>query len=333
MLEQVFGALEAFRQLLAHRLLDDARAGEADQRAGLGDLDVAQHGEARGDAAGGRIGQHDDVGQARFLHQLDRDGAARHLHQADHAFLHARAARGGVDDQRRFLQHREPRGGDQAFADGRAHRAAHELEGHRRDHGLVPADRAVRDDDRVLEMRLVARLPQPVGVALAVAEAQRVGRRARQLDAVPAALVEGPGQALGRGRAHVVAAMRADLEVLLEVAVEDHLLAGGALRPEIVRHLALAEQGADLRPDIFGEPAHAGISCAARALRTPSASARTPSSTRSRARIRRVSVRRPAWSRDRRSARRRPRRRRRCAPLPPPAPACARRSRWRSADR
>ncbi len=106
------------------------------------------------------------------------------------------------------------------------------------DHRLVAADRAVRGDDRVVEMRLVARLAQPVGVALAVAEAQRIGRRLRQLDAVPAALVEGPGQALERGRAHVVAAMRADLEVLLEVACEDHLLAGGALLPEIVRHLA-----------------------------------------------------------------------------------------------
>ena len=55
---QIFGALEAFRQLLADGLLDDARAGEADQRAGLGDLDVAQHGVGRGDAAGGRIGEH-----------------------------------------------------------------------------------------------------------------------------------------------------------------------------------------------------------------------------------------------------------------------------------
>ena len=50
-LEQIFGALEAFRQLLADRLGDDARAGETDLRAGLGDLDVAQHGVGRADAA------------------------------------------------------------------------------------------------------------------------------------------------------------------------------------------------------------------------------------------------------------------------------------------
>ena len=41
--------------------------------------------------------------------------------------------------------------------------------------------------------------------------------------------------------------------------MEDHLLAGGALVPEIVRHLAPREQRADLRADEFGEPAHAGI--------------------------------------------------------------------------
>ncbi len=41
-------------------------------------------------------------------------------------------------------------------------------------------------------------------------------------------------------------------------AGEEHLPAGGALRPEIVRHLAPPEQRADFRADIFGEPAHAG---------------------------------------------------------------------------
>ena len=66
-LHQIFGALEAFGQLFADGLLDDARAGKADQRAGLGDVHVAQHRVGGGDAAGGRVGQHDDVGQAGFL--------------------------------------------------------------------------------------------------------------------------------------------------------------------------------------------------------------------------------------------------------------------------
>ena len=53
-LEQELAALEAVGQLLADGLLDDARTGEADQRLRLGDVQVAQHREAGGDAAGGR---------------------------------------------------------------------------------------------------------------------------------------------------------------------------------------------------------------------------------------------------------------------------------------
>ena len=84
-------------------------AGEADQRAGLGDLHVAEHGVGGGDAAGRRIGQHDDVGQARLAQALHGDGRARHLHQREHAFLHARAARRGEDDEGRALGERRVR--------------------------------------------------------------------------------------------------------------------------------------------------------------------------------------------------------------------------------
>ncbi len=54
-----------------------------------------------------------------------------------------------------------------------------------------------------------------------------------------------------------MAAMRADLQVRDKVPVEDHLLAGRALVPEVLRHLAPREQGADLRADEFAQPAHA----------------------------------------------------------------------------
>src|ERR671913_1646529 len=40
---EVFGALEAVGQLLADRLLDDARSGKADERPGLGEMHVAEH--------------------------------------------------------------------------------------------------------------------------------------------------------------------------------------------------------------------------------------------------------------------------------------------------
>ena len=62
-LEQKFAALEALGQFLADGLLDDARAGEADQRARFGDVQIAQHGVAGGDAARGGVGEHADVRQ------------------------------------------------------------------------------------------------------------------------------------------------------------------------------------------------------------------------------------------------------------------------------
>ena len=62
MFEEELGALEAFREFLAGGLLDDAGAGEADEGAGFGDVEVAEHGEAGGDASGGGVGHQGDVG-------------------------------------------------------------------------------------------------------------------------------------------------------------------------------------------------------------------------------------------------------------------------------
>ena len=102
MFEQIFGTLEAFGQFFADRLFDHALPGKADKRAGFCNLDIAEHRVACGDAAGGRVGQHNDIGQACLTQHLDRDGRARHLHQAENTFLHARAAGGGEDDIRAF---------------------------------------------------------------------------------------------------------------------------------------------------------------------------------------------------------------------------------------
>ena len=99
-LEQELAALEALGQLLPDRLLDDARAGEADERLRLGDVEVAQHREARGHAAGRRIGQDRDVGQPRAIEARERGADLRHLHQRQRAFHHPRAARAGHDDDR-----------------------------------------------------------------------------------------------------------------------------------------------------------------------------------------------------------------------------------------
>ena len=101
--QQELRALEAFGQLLAHRVLDHARAGEADQRLRLGDHHVAEEGEARRHAAHRRIGQHADVGQPRLGQPGQRGIGLGHLHQRQQPFLHARAAGGGEADERRLL--------------------------------------------------------------------------------------------------------------------------------------------------------------------------------------------------------------------------------------
>ncbi|MEJ5155279.1 hypothetical protein WH240_08845 [Gluconobacter wancherniae] len=49
--------------------------------------------------------------------------------------------------------------------------------------------------------------------------------------------------------------MRADLFVALKVLDEDHLAAGFAVGPQVVRHVAL-KQATQLGSDVFGQPAH-----------------------------------------------------------------------------
>src|SRR5258708_37023281 len=60
--EQEFGALKSFGEFLANGLLDDARAGESNERAGLTNVEVPEHCEAGRDTAGGGIGEHGNVG-------------------------------------------------------------------------------------------------------------------------------------------------------------------------------------------------------------------------------------------------------------------------------
>ena len=47
---QILGTLETVGQFLSDRLFDDARPGKADQGAGFGEMDIAEHGVGGGDA-------------------------------------------------------------------------------------------------------------------------------------------------------------------------------------------------------------------------------------------------------------------------------------------
>src|SRR3546814_13206814 len=97
------------------------------------------------------------------------------------------------------------------------------------------------------------RRAQAVGVALAVTELQRIERHRRQFDHLALAVVEQQLEAAPGGDAHVKAAVRADAQAVIQLAVEDHLASARALTPKIVRHLRLCNQSEDLRPDIGRE--------------------------------------------------------------------------------
>src|SRR6266576_3269669 len=129
-LQQEFGALKSFGEFLADGLLDHARTGKPDERAGFPDVEVAEHGEAGGDAAGGGIGEHRDIGQLFVVEPGEGGRYFRELHEADGAFHHARAARAGHGDERLAGLDRQFDSASDFLADHRAHGAADEAELH-----------------------------------------------------------------------------------------------------------------------------------------------------------------------------------------------------------
>ena len=112
MIEQELGRLEPFGQVLTERLLDDARSGEPDHRARLGDDGIAEHGVARAHAACRRIGEDRDVRDAALGQHREHGGDFRHLHEGKHALLHACATRRRNHDERELPLEFHSRGHD-----------------------------------------------------------------------------------------------------------------------------------------------------------------------------------------------------------------------------
>ena len=108
-LEQELGALEAVGQLPADRPGGDPRAGEADQRVRLGEVDVAERRERGEHAAGRRVGHDRDERHAGQPQALDRGHGLGQLHQGQRALLHPRAADGRHDDERHPASRARPR--------------------------------------------------------------------------------------------------------------------------------------------------------------------------------------------------------------------------------
>ena len=131
-----------------------------------------------------------------------------------------------------------------------AERAAHEAEVLRGGDDLLALERAFADEDGVLQVGVGLGGLEAVGVALAVAELERIlGHLAHRHD-LELAVVEDMLQPLVRVHAHVVVGAGDDELVGLQVLVEDHLPGVGALDPQIVRHLPLGgQQAANLGTD------------------------------------------------------------------------------------
>jgi hypothetical protein len=257
--QQVFGPLEALRQGFTDGGLDHPGAREADHGPGLGDGDVAQHGEGGGDATGGGVGQQHHVGQARVLDLVDGHGGPGHLHQRQDAFLHARPARGGNGDEGGLLQHGQFGRGHQTLAHGHAHGATHEVEVEGRHHDVPALEFAMGHQDGVLGAGLGLGFLQAVAIALQVLEPQGVEGNLGQLDGRVLATVEQQLHAALHGKTHVVAAMGADLEGLFQFLMEDHVAAGGAFPPEVLGNLLGANQAADLGADEVCQPVHGSM--------------------------------------------------------------------------
>jgi hypothetical protein len=216
-LEQELGALKALGQGLAHGLLDDARTGETDQCARLGDHHVADHGEARRHAAHGRIGQHrherePGIGQAR-----ERSAGLGHLHEREKPLLHARATARRHAHERDALLHAAVDSAHHALAHHRPHRTAEKAKFERANDCRHRENAALNDHQRVGLAGFGLRFLQPVGIAAAVLELERIERRDLGADLVAALGVEQHIDARAGSDAAMKAAFRTHPQILFEL--------------------------------------------------------------------------------------------------------------------
>jgi hypothetical protein len=218
-LEQERRALRLGWQLLLGDLLDHPRAGEADQRALLGDQHVAHAGVAGRHAAQGRVGQDGDVrhaGRAELRQGRDRLG---HLHQREDALVHARAA-GRIDrHQRRAAGQRALGGAGDLLAHDAAHAGGHEAKVEHDQLQRQAVEARAAADGRLAFAGPGAGLDQLLRVLLAVGhKGERIAWRQLDVTFLKGLVVDQLGDAFARPKTRVVLALVAHLEIVLELA-------------------------------------------------------------------------------------------------------------------
>ena len=188
--KQELGALKALRELLPDGLLDNSRTCEADERSGLGDVQVAEHGEAGGDAAGGGVSENTDVRHAGIVKLAQRGGNFGHLHQAHHTFHHACAAAGRDDDERDAFRAGSINGAGNGFSHDGAHGAAYKAVLHGAENHAVRAELADGVQDRVIKARGLLGLFQALFIGLHVNEVERIRGAQTAVDELKAGIEE-----------------------------------------------------------------------------------------------------------------------------------------------
>ena len=256
-LEKELGALESFGEFLANGLLDAAGAGKADERAGLRDVEVAEHGEAGGDAAGRRIGKQGNVREFLLVELGKGGGYFGKLHEADGAFHHARATGTRNGDEGLARVDGKFDAASDFFTDDGAHRAADEAELHGAEDDGPAAELAFGGDDGVVHAEFFLGFAEARRIGLGVNKFERVGGGHTGVVLGPAA-VEEHFKALLGVHLEMELTLRADVEIRLEILAEDDGVAGLALDPQAFgAHAALFGRGGLLdRFFVALEPGH-----------------------------------------------------------------------------
>jgi hypothetical protein len=179
-----------------------------------------------------------------------------HLHQRQQRLLHARATRRREAHQGTAALDAAVHRALEALADHRAHRAAEELELEGASDHLEPQQPPGQCDQCVALAGTLLRLCQAIAIAFAVPESEGILGFDPLADLLSRILVEEGQQPRARADAHVVAALRAHVEVALEFSAVQHGVAGRTLDPQTLGNVARTPLGLDARRYDLLEPGH-----------------------------------------------------------------------------
>ena len=144
----------------------------------------------------------------------------------------------------------------EALTDHRAHRATHEAELERGGDQFETLQGPGHDDQRVALTGGLLRDQQPVLVTLGIAELERVLGLDATGDLDAGGGVQEASQPFTGTDAHVVAALRADHQVALELGAVEHRVASLALDPKALGNRPRPALGLDSRRHDLFKPGH-----------------------------------------------------------------------------